>query len=108
LRREKAIVRGDFDYGVVNHEIFSFIRFENGLPGYLIAANFADTERVENFRRYDGKFPPGQGFVPQRAFLVLDSHAGNGSKLVENDFIKLDRVTLIPGQGLVMRFWPTF
>ncbi|ELU08812.1 hypothetical protein CAPTEDRAFT_178960 [Capitella teleta] len=108
LRRDIAFIRGDLDYAIVNHEVFSFIRFENGNIAYLIAANVGETEVVENFRKYEGKFPPGRGFVPQKGFVVMDTHAGNGSYVIENDFIQLSKVKLIPGQGLVLRFWPTF
>lgn len=109
LRHEIPFIKGDLDYAIVNEDIFSFIRFVNGATGYLVAANFGQAEKVENFRKYKGKFPPGQGFVPIKGYVVMNTHNDDiHSEVKENTFVQLSKVSLRPGQGLVIRFWPTF
>ena len=45
LRHQRAILFGGIDY-LTNGTVFAYNRVKKGNPGYLVAANLGDAERV--------------------------------------------------------------
>ena len=96
------------DTVIANNNIYSFIRYINRQPAYLIAINFGQEASSDNYRNYRGKFPPPGKFVPERGSVVLNSQNFKHAEYDVGKMVGFDKITLEPGQGLVLQFWPGF
>ena len=108
LRKDQTLREGDFDFGLTTNNIFSFIRFREGQPGYLIAVNFGNKTIETNFQVYDGKFYPPNKFIPETGYVVLNTGTSSKSKVPVKELIQLNQVSLEPAEGVVIRFWPGY
>ena len=108
LRKLATFATGGLDYAVVNKNIFSFFRFSSVShhPAYLVAINVGDEVSVDNYREYPGDFPPKKVFVPYRGYVVHNTGSGESSGLSPTSVIHFEKITLYPGEGVVIRFWP--
>ena len=66
--------------------------------------NFGTETSTKNYRQYVGKFPPPGKFIPERASVVLNTQNFNHDNYEPGKMIGLNKVTLEPGQGLVVKF----
>ena len=108
LRSEHSFQNGDFDYNVVNQNIFSYIRYASGHPAYLIAINFGATASTADYRNYyDGKFiTDDRYFLPEVGEIVLTSSNVDNSVLQGTKSTSLQQLTLQSHEAVVIRFWP--
>lgn len=63
---------------------------------------------TDNYCLYDGKFPPAGKFVPDRGTVVLNTQNFEHSNYEIGKTVALNKITLKPGQGLVIKFWPGY
>lgn len=106
LRMQTSFQEGAFDFGIVNQDVFSFIRFLDAYPGYIIALNTGTSGSKINFVKYNGHFPPKGAFMPETGYVVYNTGNFNESTLQPGKLVNLDNVMLYPGQGAIIRFWP--
>lgn len=106
LRKQHCFTSGGLEYAVVNKNIFSFFRWSPSShhPSYLVAINIGDTQSTDNYRASPGGFPPNKASVPDRAYVVYTTGVAS-SQLAPTALVSLEKLTLQPGEGVVIRFW---
>jgi hypothetical protein len=50
IRQNPSFLFGDFEYAIVDDNIFSFIRCAKGHPSFLVAMNLSGSEVKSNFK----------------------------------------------------------
>lgn len=92
LRQEPSFQKGSFRFSVINKEIFSFVRHLEGDTAYLVVLNVG--KKVQSCdlsgERVTGKV------------LLVSCNIDGGFN--EGEIIKLKKVTLKPGDGIVLEW----
>ena len=72
---------------------------------YLVTVNFGTEASTDNYTGYAGKFPPPGKFIPDQGSVVLNTLNFDHNRYDVGSVVDLEKLTLEPGQGLVIKFW---
>ena len=106
LRRVHSFARGGFRYALVNKNIFSFTRYYKNEPAHLIAINIGNSPSSDDYREYKNQLPPSRVHAPYRGYVVANTGNMRDPKLNVRSVLTFDEITLHPGEGVIIRYWP--
>ena len=73
---------------------------------YLISMNVGRELAAGNFSGYSGKLLQPGNVIPDRGSVVLNTQNFDHDWYNIGEMVDLEKITLTPGQGLVIKFWP--
>lgn len=91
LRKERSFLGSKIQFLIVNDNIISFMRFARDSAPYLIAMNVGHTTTADDYTLLTGV---------AHGKVVL--YAGNEYAVKDGDLVGLSRLTLKPGEGIVV------
>jgi hypothetical protein len=91
LRKERSFIGSKIQFLIVNDNVISFMRFARDSAPYLIAANVGHTSSTDDYTILTGV---------AHGKVVL--YAGNEYVVKDGDLVSLSRLTLKPGEGIVV------
>ena len=102
LRKEPSFQWGDFEYGVTDSNIFSFIRQAERFDGYAVIINFGTTRTRVDLANAKPDHVPKSGQIVAHA-ANFAGHSRAMEYAIGKD-ISLDSFILDPTEGVVVRW----
>lgn len=97
LRRDQGFRIGDFQYGLVDDDVFSFVRGFDGTDCYLVAANLSNKTITRNFAS-------GPGGVSSDAKVKLLTPSSANDETLLGEIIDTSSISLGEYQGIVVKW----
>ena len=99
IRLTPSFQWGEFNYAIIDENVFSFIRSAFGEPSFLVAMNLSDQSVTINFQ--------ATRLMPSKAKVVyyFDSNINSTDKLYEHDKYVITKNIYLPLKSLMIVEW---
>lgn len=102
IHTEPSFQWGEFDYGVMNANILSYIRQAEGFQGYAVIINFgSDSAHIDLFGTVPDKVPKSGEIVAHTATF---SDHGRAKEYAIGTSLDMSSFLLYPTEGIIVRW----